>query len=123
MGLDQKITVKYVENDQALENDYYFRKVNSLQGYMENKYNTQNLEPHLISLDDINVLLKHTEYILKNNTDLDYINEHVPPTQGFFYGSYQIDEWYFEDMENIQNAMKDILSKPNIQEIIYWCWY
>jgi len=36
----------------------------------------------------------------------------LPPQAGFFFGSYEIDEWYMEDMRNtitqIDNVLKDI---------------
>jgi hypothetical protein len=34
----------------------------------------------------------------------------LPPTPGFFFGTYEIDEWYMEDMKHTVNALDHILS-------------
>lgn len=33
----------------------------------------------------------------------------LPPQQGFFFGSYEIDEWYMEDMKNTVYQLNEIL--------------
>jgi hypothetical protein len=33
----------------------------------------------------------------------------LPPQQGFFFGSYEIDDWYMEDMKNTVNQLNEIL--------------
>ena len=33
----------------------------------------------------------------------------LPPTQGFFFGSYEIDEWYMEDMKHTVEMLDHVL--------------
>ena len=43
----------------------------------------------------------------------------LPPTPGFFFGTYEIDDWYMEDMKHTVNALNHILDTvPNDN----WDW-
>ena len=124
MGLDQRITMLTKREDDTLTSTvYWLRKVNCLQGYFEEKYQTQNCIEHGFYEDDIKELKSITDKILQNKEDHDYIESNLPPTQGFFYGSDQIDEWYFEDVKQINEIMGKILKTPNVEKTLYWCWY
>lgn len=124
MGLDQRITVLTTNQDNTLSsNEYWLRKVNSLQGYFENKYQTQNVVEHRFDLEDVQELIELTQKILEHPNDTDYINSVLPPTSGFFYGSTEIDEYFFEDMKDINEIMTEIKNTPNINRLLYWCWY
>jgi hypothetical protein len=39
--------------------------------------------------------------------------ELLPPTQGFFFGSDNIDQWYKETIEETITTLKEELSVPN----------
>jgi hypothetical protein len=45
---------------------------------------------------------------------VDEVEELLPPTQGFFYGSYEIDEWYKQTIEETVEFLEKEL--PNCQE-------
>lgn len=124
MGLDQRITILTKNDDDTLSStEYWLRKVNSLQGYFEDNYHTQNCVEHGFSEDDVKHLKEVTDFILHHQDDHDYIESNLPPTQGFFYGSDEIDEWYFEDIKEINEIMTAILNTPNVEKRLYWCWY
>ncbi len=40
----------------------------------------------------------------------------LPPTQGFFFGSYDIDEWYWQDMKQTKEILEDALNDVDNQE-------
>lgn len=124
MGLDQRFTIKKENNEIIYEQD--FRKVNCIQGYFEEKYNIDNLETIEIAQEDIQYLYNKSKYILENKEDLAYAKEHLPITRGFFFGNYDYNEWYFEDIEETYQVSKEMLEiihndKNTIVE--YWCWY
>ncbi len=131
MGLDQKITLRKVyygpRNSTKADVDtyeYWFRKVNSLQGYMEEKYQTKNTEEHEINWDDIEYLHSVSSYILENNKDVEYMKENPPTQEGFFYGSTEYDEWYLEDMKHLNEVTTELLSmKDDSAHLTYWCWW
>lgn len=39
--------------------------------------------------------------------------ETLPPTAGFFFGSTEIDDWYYEDLEFTKNTLTEILAEPD----------
>jgi hypothetical protein len=40
----------------------------------------------------------------------DEVLELLPPTEGFFFGSYQIDDWYKQQIEETINVLEEELS-------------
>jgi hypothetical protein len=44
----------------------------------------------------------------------DVIKDLLPPTEGFFYGGYEIDEWYKQTIEETLNFLQEEL--PNCEE-------
>ena len=46
--------------------------------------------------------------------DEDVIKEILPPTEGFFYGTYEIDEWYKENIEETLKFLQEEL--PNCED-------
>lgn len=43
-------------------------------------------------------------------------SEHLPPTQGFFFGSYEYDEWYWQDLANTHAELVRILSDESLTD-------
>lgn len=124
MGLDQRITIVTQNSDSSVStNEYWLRKVNCLQGYFEDNYEIENLTEQRFTLEDVEELKEITDNILQNQDDHEYIESHFPPTQGFFYGNYDINEWYFDDVKEVNTIINEILETDNILEMTYWCWY
>ena len=46
--------------------------------------------------------------------DEDVIRDILPPTEGFFYGTYEIDEWYKENIEETLKFLQEEL--PNCED-------
>ena len=55
----------------------------------------------------------------------DKVCEILPPTPGFFFGSYNIDEWYKSEIENTAKICDEILSTINFDThtLIYSAWW
>lgn len=127
MGLDHSITVESIKQgpESIVEaREYSFRKVNALQGYFEDNFEEiQNGEEFYFDEEHILKLKKVTDWILKNKDDKDYISKYLPPADGFFYGSSDVDEWYFQDVEHINKVMREIMSTPNRVSYKYWAWW
>jgi hypothetical protein len=50
--------------------------------------------------------------------------ELLPPTEGFFFGSYDIDEWYLKDIEETIETLSTVLStKEKGERFYYYCWW
>lgn len=126
MGLDQRILINKkgfdIQKEEHIK-EYYFRKVNCLHGYFDRKYNIDNFEYQKIDMEDIKYLNQITEQILKTK-DIDYAKENLPTYEGFFFGSYDYDEYYFMDIQEVNDVTNEIMNM-NIDdyELFYWHWY
>jgi hypothetical protein len=50
--------------------------------------------------------------------------ELLPPTQGFFFGHYDIDEWYLQNVEDTIQKLMDVLStKQKGERFYYEAWW
>lgn len=45
--------------------------------------------------------------------------EDLPPQEGFFFGSTDVDEYYFEDLRNTVRQLKAALTLPDDFEFYY----
>ena len=119
----------------------YWRKANQIHGWFCN--NCEELTPevsYLVTRENLEELLdvcKKTIEILDKSTktskkvvsgwsggkemmtdidvyDTEDVLELLPPTQGFFYGSDTIDDWYRKDIEDTIKMLEEELSIPKI---------
>lgn len=127
MGLDQyifRVKGKKLESSKDIKDDdkiAYFRKVNCLQNYFEQKHEIENCVPHVISLDDIKDILDKVDKVLENHSLAEQL---FPNCVGFFYGSLDYGEEYFDDLKEIKKAFSFILEEWKEEDnFYYYCWY
>lgn len=120
MGLDIFFTKR------KSNNIGYFRKVNFLVKYFEELgFDVENQTPFEISREDAEVLLSRCKQVLKKHS---LAEELLPTTEGFFFGSTDYDEAYFDDVKAVRDYVKDTLL-PQFDELkedekIYFeTWY
>lgn len=103
------------------EYDAYFRKVNFIFAYYENKGKMQNEWYALTDADDIDDLISRCEQVLK---DHDLANALLPTQSGFFFGSTDYDEWYFSDVKDCLRQMKKYrkLLKDGVTGYVIFSW-
>ena len=105
----------YAEHYYA-EDDAYFRKVNCIYAYFQERLEDEACFVDEYDLDDI---IDRCDKILKGvnlHKDIPYEaikrGEELLPTQGgFFFGSTEYDKWYFADVKDIRKQMKKLLRK------------
>lgn len=120
MGLDIFFTKK------RSEHIGYFRKVNFLVGYFEGLgFDVENQTPLEISKEDAEVLLSRCKQVLKKH---ELAEELLPTTEGFFFGSTDYDDNYFEDVKAVRDYIKnDLLPKfdelQDGEKIYFETWY
>lgn len=111
MGLDQylnKVTVK-----KEVEEVQYWRKNNQLQGWFEENFNQENCIPTVLDKDNIEML----DQLLSDLTE-----GTLPETQGFFYGSGEMNQEEIQELIQIFTDVRtDIIE--NDAEYEYDCWY
>jgi len=131
------------------EEAIYWRKANAIHNWFVNNVQDgiDDCGTHEVPFDDLKELLNICEHVLvllenketkviqewagyKNGgkfyrdlkvyEDCDVINELLPPTAGFFFGSDEIDEYYKEYVENTVNELKQLISNRPEEDVV---WY
>jgi len=94
----------------------YWRKFNALHGYIVDNYadGEDTCQDIYLSYDDLCDILT----LLKEVRDTKDSSK-LPPTAGLFFGSKNIDEYYWHDLEESINTFEDIISKEDSEEVDY----
>jgi hypothetical protein len=87
----------------------YWRKVNAIHGWFVR--NVQDGEDdcgsYEVSREQLAELRTACERVLSDHS---LAEELLPPTEGFFFGAYELDEWFFVSLEETKKALDKILS-------------
>lgn len=116
MGLDIKISHG--------NNSYYFRKYNWLYGWVRRKLKLrelENCEHYKLHRSMINDLIEDITKVLSDHS----LAEKLLPTEdGFFFGSTEYDDWYFDDLRDAKEQLTQLLTKMSDGEPAdFWSWY
>jgi hypothetical protein len=104
----------------------YFRKVNFLVKFFEERgFDVECQTPLRIDKNDAEELLDCCNKVLENH---DLAEELLPTMEGFFFGSTEYDEYYFDDVQDVKDYIEQTLipafEKLEINEGIYFStWY
>ena len=117
-----------------LEYDAYFRKVNFLFAYYQNRGKMVDECFALTDADDIDDIISRCERILaakKGNEWLDndetveqFADSLLPTQSGFFFGNTEYDKWYFNDVKDCLNQMRKYrkLLTDGVTGFVYFSW-
>lgn len=87
----------------------YWRKANAIhQWFVSNVGNDEdNCRPYFVARADLEELKSLCQSALADkNPDI------LPPQSGFFFGSTEIDEWYWKDIQDTLGMLTAILDNP-----------
>ena len=115
MGLDMYLSVK---TKKGTNNIGYWRKFNALHNwFVDNCQNgTDDCGEYPVSIDDIDEVLGVLKQVKENH---ELAPELLPTTSGFFFGSTDYDEYYFDDVDETIELFEKILKEHPDDEFIY----
>ena len=110
----------------------YWRKANQIHNWFVQ--NVQNGDDdrgeHCVSRENFESLLADINTVLNAKDTPEEegaIEDLLPPTSGFFFGSTEIDEWYWKDLEDTKTLIQNVLlemdedqKNPNVWNIDYY---
>ena len=98
----------------------YWRKSNQIhQWFVQNvKGGKDNCEEYSVSLDQLKLLSKTIEPALVSTAAA---SELLPTSEGFFFGSQEYDEYYFEDLKNTKEQIDKIIAYQTAAENAQKC--
>ena len=91
----------------------YWRKVNSVhQWFVDNCGDgDDNCRPYSVDRADLHLLLRAVDEVLETRD-----HNLLPPQSGFFFGSTEIDEYYWSDLEGTRKMLKALLDNPKLND-------
>jgi hypothetical protein len=109
-----KCDVKYISFEAG-----YWRKANAIhRWFVENVQNGKDdCRKYPVHLEELEKLKSFCEEILADNTKADKL---LPAGKGFFFGSYEYDDWYFSDLKKTVEIINNVLDNPENEE---WNFY
>jgi hypothetical protein len=101
--------------------DAYFRKVNFLFKYFEDRGKMVDQYYAFVEPEDVEDIIDKCEQVLKDKNQQN-AHELLPTQDGFFFGSTDYDDWYFYDVKDCLKQMKQYLKlfkKPGTAYVIF----
>lgn len=126
MGLDMYLMkrVRVNENEDSVDTELvYWRKANAIHNFFTSlKEQHESCESIEVTKDMLGMLLDRCTMVLEDRSRAD---ELLPTTSGFFFGSTEYDEWYFNKLEDTIKDITPILSDGDIKDgdLYYFGWY
>lgn len=122
MGLDMFLK-KCVDGER--EEIFYWRKANQVRQWFVDHTDYPvdgNCIDHPLTKDDLTELMLDCLYVL---THRDEAPELMPTSSGFFFGSTEYDEYYFDDLKSTAEGLQEILATTNFdeEEVFYSEWW
>jgi hypothetical protein len=101
--------------------DAYFRKVNFLFKYYEDRGKMYDQCYAFTDVDDIDDIIDKCEQVLKDHS---LAHSLLPTQDGFFFGSTDYDDWYFSDVKDCLKQMKKYrkLLKDGVTGYVIFSW-
>ena len=98
------------------ETAIYWRKVNSIHNWFIQKVanGVDECQPIYVSREQLGELLETVTNAITNKDA-----SALPPASGFFFGSTDVDEWYWNDLKYTQVELKTILEKTKNEDISF----
>lgn len=97
----------------------YWRKANAIHAWFVEKVQNgkDDCEDYIVSEEKLRELLETVKFTL-NERDNDVASTVLPPKSGFFFGSTDIDEWYWKDLEYTRDTIESLLKEIEEDEKI-----
>ena len=117
MGLDQWLN----KNGDVV---ITWRKCNQIHKYFDTVCSgVDNLEECPVTLNDLKHLRETCKKVLDAKSEK-VSRQLLPHTMGCFFGSYDYDKWYYEELEWTMDRLDDIISKHTDGDYYTYCaWW
>lgn len=96
----------------------YWRKANQIHGWFMQFTEEDNCSPVFLRRSALEDLHKECKKILRVKSN-ELAMSVLPPTPGFFFGAYEIDEWYWKDIEHTVDILDTALADESLDTFIY----
>lgn len=118
MGLDMMLYRRGTDGNPA-EEVMYWRKANAIHKWFVDTVQggVDECEPHAVTAGELLELKTACSLVLENR---DLADELLPTENGFFFGSSEYSEWYFENLARTVNQLDDLLAEASEDEVFVY---
>jgi hypothetical protein len=118
MGLDMMLYRQGAGGNPA-EEVMYWRKANAIHKWFVDTIQggIDECEPHAVTAGELRELKIACNLVLENR---DLADDLLPTESGFFFGSLEYDDWYFENLVKTVNGLDDILVEASDDEVFVY---
>lgn len=119
--------VTYIEEEVA-----YWRKFNALHGYIVENHagGVDECQDIRLELSDLELILETLKEVIKSKPNEDGVvtegapnpEDLLPPTEGFFFGSNEVDEYYYEEVESTIEELQKLIDEVSVANEEYGLW-
>lgn len=101
---------------QIIEDVGYWRKANQIHSwFVENVQDGRDeCQESYVSLERLTELRDLCKEVVERKGDDDFVSENLPTGSGFFFGSTEYDEYYYEDCKDTIKIIDTILKEEEI---------
>lgn len=103
----------------------YWRKANAIHDWFCREFHCEiNCSPIVLSEDDIQELYDICDQLVKAH-DENLCKELLPTCSGFFFGSTEYDEWYYEDLKLTMDILNRAMEETDwdTEIVFYDAWW
>lgn len=99
---------------------WYWRKANQIHNWMVNNVQGGNDDCGLYEVSIDQILKLHKEIVFAMATK---DTSNLPPTSGFFFGSTEVDQWYWENLADTKKYLEEMqdLFEDNTDTQFFYC--
>ena len=115
MGLDMSL---YNKKDEEV---MYWRKANQIRGWLVSHNiieDDDNCVERPVSNDNLKSLIEDCKAVLNDHSLAEKL---LPCTSGFFFGSDEFDEWYYEQLQETVDKLEPLVSTG--EDFTYEDWW
>lgn len=123
MGLDQFLyRYRLYNTGYEKEEIMYWRKANEIQNFFDTHVEeVENCEPIKVELGDLIVLKNRCKEVIENKS---LANDLMPTMSGFFFGTTDYDDWYFESLKDTYDKINNIVKEHQDDDYYeYYAWW
>lgn len=117
---DLQKAVNHIVDTCIAKEDIYYRKVNLLYAFFNDKID-EDTQRCVITKQDVEILISNCQKVLADHS----LAESLLPTRvGFFFGSTEYDDWYFQNVEAVLEDFTKYLEGWDDDTIgwVYFSW-
>ena len=95
----------------------YWRKANAIhRWFVENVQNgVDDCGRYNVSKEQLEELLENCKEVIKNHLNEEDDYSILPTEDGFFFGSTEYDEWYYEDISSTIKILEKVLAETDFE--------